>query len=277
MKVIFKSPKKMGLDPEEQPDQLTPSNIIPSKKVKITFKNANEKPYVTDYTLTILKEILTKANVSQATITSTIRTPESQAALAYNTLIKGKELNYKSGSRLLTQIFLDMGINQKPREEIIKVMAEKIDKMIQSGGHISSHVNPYNTLFYNVLDLKIHWASEKENNADDAIAKEQRKNKETELYSLFKTDPRIKVTRRRLYSKNKLGFHLEIPQPLAFKNDEIASLEVHKPLSALAKYAIERARGLPLRSLSYVNYPYIFYIPGKINGYDKNTVAKNLH
>ncbi|HVV68591.1 MAG TPA: hypothetical protein VHE99_06125 [Gammaproteobacteria bacterium] len=251
--------QKSSLTPtsDKKPTKVLLSCPTSIDEVEITFDNpSRDQPNITDYTWQILKELLLKSCVKHAVITSTIRTSQSQAEAMYNNLKSGKNVSYKVGGNEVTKIYHDMAKAGKSQQQILAAMTELADNIITNGGEVSTHVNEYNTLFYNVLDISLSKLIKGDTGKKFTIEEE------SQVYNIFHNDSRIRKVHDPSHAKDP-ALHLEIPQPLAFNNSGIAALEKQKPFKPSAKLAIERARGLPLHSLKYASYPYIFYTPTK--------------
>lgn len=222
--------------------------------IKVHIKPGDE-PNVSEYSLNVLKEILMKACLRNARITSTIRNAREQAEAMYQNLYQKKNPNYNEPGKEVCKIFHQLKNENKTSVEIISAMKEKIDVLMANGKIVSKHVNQENTLYYNVFDVS------PKSLVIDAAGKEKGQNSDRDkVYNIAHNDKRVKKILD-LPHGNDPALHFEIPQPIAFDDAKLAAIEKknEKPLSPMAKAAIEEARGLDPGKLKYANKPYVFY------------------
>ncbi len=108
---------------------------------KIIFSNlAPEKEAVVRQdTLLILNGAADKAGIERLYITSTIRTPDEQAAAIYKNISSGRIIRYKEPGRKVTQLCLDMLGKSAPKADTIKAMAELISELSEQRQRVSLH------------------------------------------------------------------------------------------------------------------------------------------
>lgn len=108
---------------------------------KIIFSNlAPEKEAVVKQdTLRILESAADKAGIERVYITSTLRTPEEQAAAMYKNISSGRIIRYKEPGRKVTQLCLDMLGKSASKADTLKAMSELISELSEQGQRVSLH------------------------------------------------------------------------------------------------------------------------------------------
>lgn len=119
------TPKPIGFDNV----QITYSSEIPQ-----------DRRIVSAYAINVVKIALKESGMTHAVITSTLRTPEDQAAIMYKNaeinLAKQKDLYGKNGDDVLDVFSKN---KDKSKEEVIKLMKEKIESLLEKNKRVSNH------------------------------------------------------------------------------------------------------------------------------------------
>ncbi|MGL4319801.1 MAG: hypothetical protein ACRCS3_02985 [Paracoccaceae bacterium] len=112
---------------------------------------------VSDYAIKVVQKALVAAKMSAAVITSTLRLPQKQAEIMYGyaskDLAEQKKLYGPAGDAVL-KVFEDN--QKKPKAEVIKLMAAKVEELHDKGIKVSNHVATvagYSK--YNVFDIGV--------------------------------------------------------------------------------------------------------------------------
>ncbi|HVV69018.1 MAG TPA: hypothetical protein VHE99_08330 [Gammaproteobacteria bacterium] len=121
-------------------------------EVTIYFTKKEDIPNVTAYSLQILKEILSKACLSSATISSVIRSSKGQADAMYRNMSNGKKIKYKLAGQQVQQVYLDEKESGKTPAQIRQAMENKINELAKNGKFISRHIGQTPSV-YNVFDV----------------------------------------------------------------------------------------------------------------------------
>lgn len=110
---------------------------------------------VSPYAINVVKLALLESGMTHAVITSTLRTPEDQAAIMYKhasiNLTQQKFL-YKEEGDLVLEVFEKN--RNKNKDEVIKLMQEKIESLLKEGKKTSKHcvtLNAFSAL--NTFDI----------------------------------------------------------------------------------------------------------------------------
>lgn len=159
----------------------------------IVFSPDAKKEVVSTYTLTVLEEILTKAQLSGVTITSTSRTVEDQARIMFNNIrSKGvdnqKELYGPNGDKVI-DVYVAAKKDGKTDQQIIGLMVDKINEL--GPGNVSKHIADPQKL--NVIDIAPSSITNK-----SAFVQAVNADKRVSKFLTPPADP---------------AYHLEIPQP----------------------------------------------------------------
>ena len=116
-------------------DKLTIGKFSGLNHLSVTYKNnlPTTDRIVSQYSIDVIKMALKESGMSHAVITSTIREPNEQAAIMY----KNAAINFKEQKRLYGQngdTVLDVykTNKDKPKEEVIKLMKEKIIELAKA-------------------------------------------------------------------------------------------------------------------------------------------------
>ena len=91
------------------------------------------------YAQGVLTGIAESAGIERLMITSTIRTPRSQAEAMYNNIASGRYIRYRKAGQEVTNLCKRMIDKKEPREKIINSMVSLIDKLSESGERVSRH------------------------------------------------------------------------------------------------------------------------------------------
>lgn len=170
--------------------------------ITIKFAPTAKASDMTDYSLNMLKDILFKACIKSATISSTARDPANQARVMYENLIgagptqgekKQRELyNGMPGIKVI-DVYSELKKQNKSREEIIDAMKKKIEDLGPTT--VSKHAS--DPKVYNVFDIAPSSISKRE--AFEAAAMAAMKDhRVTKFITPKQSDP---------------GYHFEISQP----------------------------------------------------------------
>jgi len=140
------------------------NNEIPialsSDSVQVKYSNsisANQR-IVSEYSFKVIKLALQKSGMSHAVITSTLRKPEKQAAIMYRNAKKNysaQKRMYGSTGDLVLEVY--KANSSKDKDEVIKLMAEKIKEQLKLGKRTSKHVvteSVYKNL--NIIDIGVN-------------------------------------------------------------------------------------------------------------------------
>lgn len=167
--------------------------------ITIKFSPTAKASDMTDYSLKILKDILFKACIKSATISSTARDSANQARVMYDNLIgtgpkqgeKEQRNLYKGRDGIkVIDVYVELAEQKKSREEIIGAMKQKIEEL--GPENVSKHAS--DPKVYNVFDV-----------APSSISKKEA------FEAAVRKDPR--VTRFITPKKGDPGYHFEITQP----------------------------------------------------------------
>ena len=115
-----------------------------------------DKKIVSDYSIQVIKIALKEAGLKTGVITSTIRTPEEQAAImlqnAKKNLQKQYDLYGDSGD-----LVLDVYEENKTKSDVLKLMVEEIVRLGKEGERVSKHcVTKEVYLKNNVFDIGLN-------------------------------------------------------------------------------------------------------------------------
>jgi hypothetical protein len=151
---------------------------------------------VTDFTLTVLRDIMRVADVAKLTITSTQRSPQDQARVMYDNIerdgVARQKALYKPAGQSVINAYAAAKAAGKPPDEIKAAMLAQILKI--GPEKVSRHAADPKVL--NVFDISP--ASVAHQNEFVAAAKKD--NRVAKVLTPADNDP---------------AFHLEIPQPKA--------------------------------------------------------------
>lgn len=133
------SPPQLGKASKEP---LLTSSPFGFDNVQITYSSdiPEERRIVSAYAINVIKIALKESGMTHAVITSTLRTPEDQAAIMYKNakinLAKQKDLYGKNGDDVLDVFSKN---KEKPKDEVIKLMREKIEALLDKNKRVSNH------------------------------------------------------------------------------------------------------------------------------------------
>lgn len=121
--------------------------------VTVNFSKSANKSTVSDYSLSILKDVLSKAGVKSATISSTTRTPTEQATVMYENIkrrgIRNQLSLYKKNGDAVINVYKTLSEKENSKSSIIEAMTKKIKELGPST--VSKHcANPSKI---NVIDI----------------------------------------------------------------------------------------------------------------------------
>jgi hypothetical protein len=142
----------------EQSAITSPTNPGGNFQVTYSSKLPVSQQIVSDYTKNVIKLALQKSGLTQAVITSAIRTPEEQAGIMYKNAkenLAGQFSLYGSTGDEVLKVFK----NNKDKEQsvVIGLMKEKIESLLKEGKRTSLHcvtVAEYNKL--NIVDIGVN-------------------------------------------------------------------------------------------------------------------------
>ncbi len=132
-------PRQVGKALKESPLTSTPFGF---DNVQVTYSSdiPEERRLVSAYAMNVIKIALKECGMSYAVITSTLRTPGDQAAIMYKNakidLAKQKSLYGKNGDDVL-EVFSKN--KEKPKDEVVKLMKEKIESLLDKNKKVSNH------------------------------------------------------------------------------------------------------------------------------------------
>ena len=161
--------------------------------VEIKFGSKAKRENVTNFSLKVLEDILQKAGLSSALITSTARTPADQARVMYNNIVgtsvvKQKKLYAAAGDAVIDEYVKA----KKARKTPIEIKAAMEAKIIALGPtKVSHHAADPNILC--VFDVAPSSITKKA-----AFEKAVKADKRVKKFIMPPVDP---------------AYHLEIPQP----------------------------------------------------------------
>lgn len=104
-------------------------------KIKITA-SANRIGATTERVLTEVGDAL---GIDEMIITSTQRTPRTQAEAMYANIADGRNIRYKWAGEQVCDLCRTMRGQKKPKEEIIKAMVKRIEELCEQGYRVSNH------------------------------------------------------------------------------------------------------------------------------------------
>lgn len=131
---------------------------IAAKSVSYSQSITQDKRLVSNYTFEVIKMALQASGNTSAVITSTIRTPAEQASIMYKNAskdLKGQYDLYGTQGDKVLDVFKDN--KSKSKDDVIKVMAAKIEELAKTGLRVSKHCvteETYKTI--NVVDIGVN-------------------------------------------------------------------------------------------------------------------------
>ena len=149
---------------------------------------------VSDFTLTVLRDIMRTANVARLTITSTQRSPQDQARVMFDNIVrdgvaKQKALYKPAGQSVIDAYVAAKGAGKSPDE----IRAAMVARIMEIGPEkVSRHAADPKVL--NVFDV-----------SPGSVARQ------AEFVTAARNDQR--VAKVLTPAENDPAFHLEIPQP----------------------------------------------------------------
>lgn len=183
---------------------VTSSKIEPISGVQVLFSGVDldKQTIVSEKSKNILAAMAKEAGMSKIQITSTIRTPEKQAALMMNpTATYGKR-----GQAVLA--VRDEYASQG-REVQLSKMVEKIKEFWAKGENVSNHVvSPENYKLLNVVDIGLNTNGFGTNNQASALGQ----NFQTVFERYMSSGVLSSKSISPYHDKKERAFHIEIPQ-----------------------------------------------------------------
>lgn len=113
------------------------------KKPKVTYSSQLpiSKQIVSPYAISIIQLALQKADMPQAVITSTIRTPNEQARIMYNNAKKDLTKQFQLYGSTGDEVLKVYEANQdRPESKVLQLMEKKIASLLKQGRKTSKHV-----------------------------------------------------------------------------------------------------------------------------------------
>lgn len=104
-------------------------------KIKITA-SVNRIGATTEQVLTEVGDAL---GIDEMVITSTQRTPRTQAEAMYANIAEGRNIRYKWAGEQVCNLCRTMRGQKKPKEEIIAAMTKRIEELSEQGYRVSKH------------------------------------------------------------------------------------------------------------------------------------------
>lgn len=159
---------------------------VPQLHSESVINYSGSIPQISDKASRILRDIMTKAGVNAVTITSTVRTPEDQARIMYDNIVKHgvakqKALYGVNGDKVI-DVYVSQKSNGKDATAIKKAMTDKINEL--GSTTISKHCcDPNERSIFDVAPSSV--PEEKRSAFIDAI----KTNNEIDRYFLPPTDP----------------------------------------------------------------------------------------
>ena len=162
-------------------------------EVIIDFGPKTNPPDVTDYSMTVLEDILRSAHLCKATISSTSRSPKEQARVMFQNIesqgVKAQKKLYGPFGDQVIDVYAASKAANKTADQIKADMEAKIVELGPT--NVSHHASDPNIL--NVFDVA-------PSSITDRPAFER----------AVRAEPRVK---KFLLPPDDPGYHLEIPQP----------------------------------------------------------------
>lgn len=138
--------------------------------INVTYSSdiPESRRIVSTYAKNVVQIALKESGMNHAVITSTLRTPEDQAAIMYKNakinLSKQKELYGKNGDEVL-EVYSQN--KDQPKDEVIKLMTEKIESLLKKDRKVSNHcitIESFKKL--NSFDIGVNSTKAKNKNFD---------------------------------------------------------------------------------------------------------------
>lgn len=87
----------------------------------------------------VLTEVGDALGIDEMIITSTQRTPRTQAEAMYANIADGRNIRYKWAGEQVCDLCRTLRGQKKPKEEIIKAMVKRIEELCEQGYRVSNH------------------------------------------------------------------------------------------------------------------------------------------
>ena len=87
----------------------------------------------------VLTSVADKVGIEEVVVTSTLRTPQSQAEAMLTNIENNRLIRYKWAGEEVNKIARTMRGKKAEREDIIKAMVAKIEALSKSGNRVSKH------------------------------------------------------------------------------------------------------------------------------------------
>lgn len=107
--------------------------------MKITFSTQASIKRIGATTERVLSEVGDKIGIDEFVVTSTQRTPHTQAEAMYANIASGHNIRYKWAGEEVCNICRTMRGQMLPKEEIIAAMVERIEELSEQGYRVSLH------------------------------------------------------------------------------------------------------------------------------------------
>jgi len=166
--------------------------------MNILFDDLNNRSKVSDYSLGVIRDLMTAAGLTDVVITSVQRTAAEQAHAMYaNCVQKGAQSQlalYGNAGDEVVRVFIAW--NGRPAGQIVAAMAAKIVEL--GPGNVSHHCADQSKL--NVIDISATRVPMRQRmeSFHDALKRESRISRFFDPFTADHRDP---------------AFHIEIPQP----------------------------------------------------------------
>ncbi|MDX2507449.1 MAG: peptidoglycan-binding domain-containing protein [Gammaproteobacteria bacterium] len=135
-----------------------PNTTIKPPKVTYSSKISSSQQIVSTYAISVIQLALRNAGMSQAVITSTIRTPDEQARIMYGNAKKNLTGQFKLYGSTGDEVLKVYKANQTlPEPDVIKLMKQKIESLLKQGRRTSKHVvteSYYKN--HNIIDIGVN-------------------------------------------------------------------------------------------------------------------------
>ena len=136
----------------------SPNSLILAPKVTYSPNIPVSKQIVSKYAISIIQHALCNSGMSQAVITSTIRTPEEQAQIMYRGAKKNLTDQFRLYGSARDEVLRVYNANKtRPESETIGLMKQKICELLKQGRRTSKHVvteSQYRHL--NIIDIGLN-------------------------------------------------------------------------------------------------------------------------
>lgn len=87
----------------------------------------------------VLTEVGEELGIDEMVITSTQRTPRTQAEAMYTNIVDGRNIRYKWAGEQVCEVCRTLRGQNKPKAEIIDAMVKRIEELCEQGYRVSQH------------------------------------------------------------------------------------------------------------------------------------------